>query len=79
LYRRGDEGQLDYSLVIRSLAVITEPAGRRNWRQIDDGAVLHRDGVIAEIGPFAELSARHRDGSVIGIGQAGGAAGVRQR
>jgi hypothetical protein len=57
------------SSIIRGLAVITEPADRRNWRQSDDGTVLQRDGVIAEIGPFAELSARHRDASVIGTGR----------
>jgi cytosine/adenosine deaminase-related metal-dependent hydrolase len=57
------------SSVIRGLAVITEPADRRHWQQIDDGAVLQRDGVIAEIGPFAELSARHPDVPVIGTGR----------
>jgi hypothetical protein len=46
------------SSIIRGLAVITEPAGRRQWRQIEDGAVLQRDGVIAETGSFAALSSR---------------------
>jgi cytosine/adenosine deaminase-related metal-dependent hydrolase len=41
----------------------------RTWQQIDDGAVLQRDGVIAEIGAFAELSARHPDMPVIGTGR----------
>jgi hypothetical protein len=44
------------SIIIRGLAVMTEPADRRHWRQIEDGAVLQRDGVIVEIGPFAELT-----------------------
>lgn len=57
------------SSIIRGLAVITEPADRRNWQQVDDGAVLQRDGVIAEIGPFDELSARHPDVPVIGTGR----------
>ncbi|HJU15466.1 MAG TPA: amidohydrolase family protein [Stellaceae bacterium] len=55
--------------IVRGLAVVTEPADRRHWRQIDDGAVLQRDGVIAEIGPFAEVSARHPDVPVIGSGR----------
>jgi cytosine/adenosine deaminase-related metal-dependent hydrolase len=57
------------SSIIRGLAVMTEPADRRHWRQIDDGAVLQRDGVIAEIGPFGELTARHPDVPVIGTGR----------
>jgi 5-methylthioadenosine/S-adenosylhomocysteine deaminase len=56
------------SSIIRGLAVITEPEGRRHWRQIGEGAVLQHDGVIAGIGPFAALSARHPDLPVIGTG-----------
>jgi cytosine/adenosine deaminase-related metal-dependent hydrolase len=55
--------------IIRGRTVFTEPAGRRHWHQIDDGAVLQRDGVIAEIGSFAELSVRHPDVPVIGTGR----------
>jgi cytosine/adenosine deaminase-related metal-dependent hydrolase len=57
------------SSIVRGLAVITEPADRGHWQQIDDGAVLQRDGVIAEIGPFAQLSARHPEVPVIGTGR----------
>jgi 5-methylthioadenosine/S-adenosylhomocysteine deaminase len=57
------------SSIIRGIAVITEPVDRRHWRQIDDGAVLQRDGVITEIGPFAELSTRHSGVPVIGTGR----------
>jgi 5-methylthioadenosine/S-adenosylhomocysteine deaminase len=57
------------SSIIRGLAVITEPAGRRQWRQIEDGAVLQRDGVIAETGSFAALSSRYPDIPVIGTGR----------
>lgn len=57
------------STILRGLAVVTEPADRRHWRQIADGAVLQRDGVIAEIGPFAELAARHPEVPVIGSGR----------
>src|ERR1700747_408274 len=57
------------SSIIRGRTVLTEPADRGYWHQIDDGAVMQRDGVIAEIGPFAELSARHPDVPVIGTGR----------
>ena len=57
------------SSIIRGRTVFTEPADRRYWHQIDDGAVMQRDGVIAEIGPFSELSTRHPDVPVIGTGR----------
>jgi cytosine/adenosine deaminase-related metal-dependent hydrolase len=57
------------SSIIRGLAVITESAGRRQWRQIEGGAVLQRDGVIAETGSFAALSAQYPDIPVIGTGR----------
>src|SRR5271165_1125063 len=57
------------SSIIRGCTVITEPANRRHWRQIDDGAVLQRDGVIAEIDLFTRLSTRHPDVPVIGTGR----------
>ena len=37
--------------IIRARTVVTEPADRRNWRQIEDGAALQHDGVIAETAP----------------------------
>jgi cytosine/adenosine deaminase-related metal-dependent hydrolase len=57
------------STIIRGFVVVTEPANRRDWRQIADGAVLQCDGVIVEMGSFAELSARHPDVPVIGNGR----------
>lgn len=57
------------SSIIRGLAVVTEPDGRRRWRQIADGAVLQQDGVIAGIGSFCELAAQHPDVPVIGTGR----------
>jgi len=56
-------------IIIRGRTIFTEPADRHHWQQIDDGAVLQRDGVIAEIGPFAELSERHPEVPVIGTGR----------
>ena len=45
--------------LIRSRAAITGVKDRFAWNEIKDGAVLQEDGVIAAIGSFAELSARH--------------------
>src|SRR5205814_9597538 len=57
------------SSIIRARTIFTEPADRRRWQQLDEGAVLQRDGVIAEIGPAAELIARHPDVLVLGTGR----------
>ena len=56
------------SSIIRARTVVTEPADRRNWRQIEEGAVLQHDGVIAEIGPTAKLIAKHPEVPVLGTG-----------
>jgi 5-methylthioadenosine/S-adenosylhomocysteine deaminase len=55
--------------IIRARTVLTEPADRRNWHQIEDGAVLQLDGVVTEIGPSAEVIARHPDIPVFGTGR----------
>ena len=65
--------------IIRARTILTEPADRRHWHQIEDGAVLQRDGVIAEIGPAAELIARHPEIPVLGTGRQVHAAGLCQR
>jgi len=57
------------SSIIRARTIFTEPADRRRWQQLDDGAVLQRDGVIAEIGGAAELIARHPEVPVLGTGR----------
>jgi cytosine/adenosine deaminase-related metal-dependent hydrolase len=57
------------SSIIRARTVITEPADRRRWHQLEDGAILQRDGVIAEIGPAAELIAKHPEVPVLGSGR----------
>jgi hypothetical protein len=61
LRKRPSVGVLDQrrARAIRGLEIIAklaavlevEPVDRRRWRQIEEGAVLQRDGVIAEIGP----------------------------
>jgi 5-methylthioadenosine/S-adenosylhomocysteine deaminase len=55
--------------IIRARTVVTEPADRRLWQQIEGGAVLQRDGVIAEIGPSSELIAKHPEVPVVGSGR----------
>ncbi len=55
--------------IIRARTIFTEPTARRHWQQIEDGAVLQRDGVIAEIGRAAELIARHPEVPVLGTGR----------
>jgi 5-methylthioadenosine/S-adenosylhomocysteine deaminase len=55
--------------IIRARTVITEPADRRHWHQIENGAVLQRDGVIAEIGPAAELIAKYPGVALLGTGR----------
>ena len=55
--------------IIRARTIFTEPADRRRWQQLDDGAVLQRDGVIAEIGRTAELIAKHPEVPVLGTGR----------
>src|SRR5882724_12001071 len=57
------------SSIIRARTIFTEPADRRHWQQIEDGAVLQRAGVIAEIGPAAELIAKYPDVPVLGTGR----------
>jgi 5-methylthioadenosine/S-adenosylhomocysteine deaminase len=54
--------------IIRGKHVITRALDRHRWEQIDDGAVLQRDGVIAAIGSFAEIHKANPDVPVIGTG-----------
>lgn len=52
--------------LVRGRTVLTRPIGREMWEQIDNGAVYQTDGLIRDIGPFAELRARYPDAVVIG-------------
>jgi 5-methylthioadenosine/S-adenosylhomocysteine deaminase len=54
--------------LIRSRAMITHAIDRHRWNEIADGAVVQEDGVIGEIGTYAELSRKHPDLPVIGTG-----------
>src|SRR5262245_37381687 len=52
--------------VIRGRYVMGVGAGRDAVGLIEDGAVFQRDGAIADVGPAADLLARHRPDEVLG-------------
>jgi cytosine/adenosine deaminase-related metal-dependent hydrolase len=54
------------SSLIRGKYVIVKVESRVDARVITDGAVFQRDGVVVEVGPYAELQARHRPDEVLG-------------
>jgi 5-methylthioadenosine/S-adenosylhomocysteine deaminase len=54
--------------LIRSRAAITHAIDRHHWNEIVDGAVFQEDGIITEIGTYAELARKYPDLPVIGSG-----------
>ena len=54
--------------LIRSRALITHAIDRHACNEIADGALVQEDGIVTEIGTYAELSRRHPDLPVIGGG-----------
>jgi 5-methylthioadenosine/S-adenosylhomocysteine deaminase len=54
--------------LIRSRAMVTHAVDRHRSNEIADGAVVQHDGIIVEIGTYAELSRKHPDLPVIGTG-----------
>lgn len=55
--------------LVRGRSVVTHAIDRHSWNEISDGAVLQENGIITEVGGFAELSERHPDVTVIGSGE----------
>ena len=55
--------------LIRSRAAITGTKDRLSWNEIKDGAVLQEDGVIAAVGTYDDLHAKHPTVPVIGTGK----------
>ena len=55
--------------LIRSRAAITGTNDRLSWNEIKDGAVLQEDGVIAAVGTYDDLRAKHPTVPVIGNGK----------
>ena len=56
------------SSLIRGKYVITRTLDRNRWEQIENGAVLQREGFITAVGPFEELRQRNADVPVVGSG-----------
>ena len=54
------------SSLIRGKYVVVKVESRTEARVIPDGAVFQRDGVVVEVGPYAELQARHHPDEVLG-------------
>jgi len=52
--------------LIRGKYVVCKVTGRHDAQVIEDGAVFQRDGTIVEVGPYAELAARHRADETLG-------------
>jgi cytosine/adenosine deaminase-related metal-dependent hydrolase len=52
--------------IVRGRHVLLRAIDDDTVETLDDGAVLQVDGRIAEIGPFAELAARHPDVEILG-------------
>ncbi|HTS93723.1 MAG TPA: amidohydrolase family protein [Stellaceae bacterium] len=55
--------------LVRGKWVIARALDRHRCEQIEDGAVLQRDGVIAAVGPFAELQRANPEVPVVGSGE----------
>lgn len=54
------------SSLIRGRCVIVGVTERDEAVVVEDGAVFQRDGTIVEVGPYAELAARHRPDETLG-------------
>ncbi|WMS44524.1 amidohydrolase family protein [Acuticoccus sp. MNP-M23] len=54
--------------IVRGRTLFTGVTDRFNAEQIEDGAVVVEDGVITDLGTYADLSARHKGAAVIGSG-----------
>ena len=55
--------------LVRSRATITRAISRDEVEEIEGGAVLVEDGVIAAVGPFEDLKRRHPTVPVVGTGE----------
>ena len=47
------------SALVRGKYVVVKVTSRTDSVVVPDGAVFQREGVIADVGPYAELVARH--------------------
>jgi cytosine/adenosine deaminase-related metal-dependent hydrolase len=54
--------------LIRSHVMITHAIDRYRWNEMADGAVVQEDGIIIELGTFADLRRKHPNLPVVGTG-----------
>jgi cytosine/adenosine deaminase-related metal-dependent hydrolase len=54
------------SSLVRGRYVVCRATGRTTADVIPDGAVFQRDGIIVDVGPYADLVARHRPDEILG-------------
>jgi cytosine/adenosine deaminase-related metal-dependent hydrolase len=54
------------STLIRGKYVVVKVTSRTESVVVADGAVFQRDGIVVEVGPYAELAARHHADQVLG-------------
>src|SRR5437899_7753113 len=54
------------SALVRGKYVVVKVTSRTESMVVPDGAVFQRDGVVVDVGPYAELVARHRPDEVLG-------------
>src|SRR5438309_4774821 len=54
------------SSLIRGKYVVAKVTSRTEAEVIADGAVFQENGVVVDVGPYAELAARHRPDQVLG-------------
>ena len=54
------------SSLIRGKYVVAKVRSRTEAYVVPDGAVFQRDGTVVEVGPYADLAARHRPDAVLG-------------
>src|SRR5437879_7694287 len=54
------------SSLIRGKYVVAKVTSRTEAEVIADGAVFQENGIVVDVGPYAELAARHRPDQVLG-------------
>src|SRR5262249_9377351 len=57
------------SSLIRGKYVVIKVESRSEARVIADGAIFQRDGLVVEVGPYAELRSRHPSEELLGSDQ----------
>lgn len=66
---RGASSEPPGSSIVRGRYVLTRALDDTHVETLEDAAVYQEAGRIAEIGPFAEIAARHPDASILGTSE----------